>query len=625
MRRTNVSRVKWRALRTDSLVYHPRGFPDNESKMSTSRKADVDHSANESKTAGAEPPGTRTQLRAAMAKPQTRRRRPIGELLTEAGSIDDSGLRRGLLAQGDEPDMQLGELLLRAGEINADELYRALGEQLGLTYVRLSQFDVEPEALMAIPAEMARAHRVLPLMFNASRLIIASADPTNNETAGALQTRAEKSIEMVLANPSELDDAIASHYAAANDQALARKAEQLLQQQDSQPRHGESSGQDTSVVRWVDDLFLNAIQRQASDIHLRSFGDRAEVRYRIDGSLVDAGVFHGALMPAVVAHIKVMANIDLAERKLPQDGAIRFSAAHGPVDMRISILPAVYGSYVVIRISDPRVGLRRLTDIGFLEHDQRRLTNLLDRSPGLVLVTGPSGSGKTTTLYAALQELNTAVYNIVTVEDPVEYRLNDIVQIQVQPSIGFGFVQALRPILRHDPDVILVGELRDTETAKIAVESALTGRIVLAALQTNSAAQAITRLIEIGIPPYLVNATLAGVLAQRLVRRNCEHCKVVEDLEESVRLAFGLGETEVFWRGSGCTECAGTGYRGRVAVYELLEMSPALRKLVAGGASCERLEARAVEEGMVRVTLQAVALARSGMISLSEVFRARLN
>jgi type IV pilus assembly protein PilB len=383
--------------------------------------------------------------------------------------------------------------------------------------------------------------------------------------------------------------------------------------------------QQKPIVRLVDNLLLNAVLRRASDVHIHPREGCADVRYRIDGSLVAVGEFNRGLLPAVVARIKVLATMNVAEHRLPQDGAIHMATPQGPVDMRVSMMPAVHGENIVIRILDAKVGLRRLADIGFSPTDERRMRSLIDRNQGLVLVTGPTGSGKTTTLYAALQELNTGEYHILTVEDPVEYRLDGIVQIQVHPAISFDFAQALRNILRHDPDVILIGEIRDGESAKIAIESALTGHLVLATLHTNGAAQTIARLVEIGIPPYLVNSTLAGVLAQRLVRRNCEHCKTEERPKQEVRDAFGVTATETFWHSSGCEECSGTGFRGRVAVYELLEMSAELRKLVRAGASDEQIEAQAVEEGMVPLNAQSLALARTGAISLGEAFRARLD
>lgn len=568
---------------------------------------------------------TRARLRAALAAPRVGHLQPIGTLLSAAGSVHESGVHRALAAQVEHPGARLGDLLLAAKEIQEDDLYQALAKQLGVVYVRLGEFDVEPAALAALPQDIARARRVLPLMFQEGQLVVATDDPADNDKMSALRFRTQKPIEVVLASSTDLDTAIAIHYPAIDAAALAFEADRLLGERiEPVELPVERLARQKPIVRLVDNLLLNGVQRRASDIHLHPREHSADVRYRIDGSLVSVGEFSRTLLPGVVARIKVLARMDLAEHRLPQDGAIHVNTPHGPVDMRVSVIPAIHGENVVIRILDSSVGLRRLADIGFTPVDERRFRALIDRNQGLVLVTGPTGSGKTTTLYAALQELNTGAYHIVTVEDPVEYRLDGIVQIQVHAAIDFGFAKALRHILRHDPDVILIGEVRDADTAKIAIESALTGHLVLSTLHTNSAAQTITRLVEIGIEPYLVNATLAGVLAQRLVRRNCEHCKVAEQVTAEVREALGVGDAETFWRGSGCTECSGSGYRGRVAVYELLEMSPELRNLVLAGAGHDQLEARAVEEGMVRLTVQALALARTGAIALGEVFRARL-
>jgi type IV pilus assembly protein PilB len=536
------------------------------------------------------------------------------------------GIHRGLAAQEVRPTARLGSVLVATGEINEDELYRALSEQLGVTYVRLGEFDIDATALASLPPDVARAHRVLPLMFHEGKLVIATDDPADSEKLSALRFRAQKPIEFVLASPTALNTAIATYYPLTEDAALDREAERLLGGR-IEPAEVpvERLAQQKPIVRLVANLLLNGVQRRASDIHLHPREHCADVRYRIDGSLVAVGEFNRALLPAVVARIKVLATMDVAEHRLPQDGAIHMDTPQGPVDMRVSMMPAVHGENVVIRILDPKVGLRRLADVGFSLTDERRVRALIERNQGLVLVTGPTGSGKTTTLYAALQELNTGEYHIVTVEDPVEYRLDGIVQIQVHPAIDFGFAQALRHILRHDPDIILIGEVRDAETAKIAVESALTGHLVFSTLHTNSAAQTVARLVEIGIQPYLVNATVAGVLAQRLVRRNCEHCKVAEQPSSEIRDVCGVADAEEFSHGSGCEECSGTGFRGRVAVYELLEMSPELRKLVHASAGHDQLEARAVEEGMVPLNVQALALARTGVISLAEAFRARLD
>jgi type IV pilus assembly protein PilB len=610
--------------------------------MTTPKQADASQSQTRTSTPVAEPPSTRARLRAALAQPRVTHRRPLGELLTEAGSIHDTGIRRGLILQGNEPDARLGELLLKAGEIHPDELYRALGEQLGVIYVRLAKFDVEPAALAALPQEIVRAHRLLPLMFNEGRLVVACADPRDNETISTLRLRSQHAIELVLANPSEIDESIAGHYAAVDNAASALETEQILQQQGRSPASREeptagaapySTGgasstatapatQETQVVRLVDGLLQNAVRRRASALHFRSLERCAEARYRIDGSLRSAGEFDRALVPSVVSRIKLLANMDAAEQGLPQEGSLRLNTPSGPVDMRISIIPALYGTNIVIRVLDRSVGLRTLGDIGLQERDQKRFTGLLDR--GLVLVAGPAGAGKTTTLYAALQELNTGERNIVTLEDPVDYRVDGTVQIQALPDNNSGFAQAFRSILRHDPDVILVGEIHDPETAKTAMDTALAGHLVLSALHTNSATATVTRLIEMGIPPYLVSAALTGVLAQRLVRRNCEQCRDVEEVPESLRATIGVGDDEIFWRSTGCKDCGGTGFSGRVAVYELLVMTHGLRELVSAGASPEVIEARAIEEGMTRLPLQALTLARSGIVSLAEVVRARL-
>jgi type IV pilus assembly protein PilB len=565
------------------------------------------------------PATNRAELRAALALPLRVHRGPLGELLAEAGSLSDTGVNRALALQEASPDERLGDLLLSSGEIGEDDLYRALADQMGVLYVRLGDFDADPAALAALAPEHARAHRLLPLMFERGRLIVATDDPSDSAALNALKFSTQHPVEAVLASPEDLDVAIATRYPAIGTETLDLKV-------DHAPAAPpiERMAMDKPIVRLLNNLLIDAVRRRASDVHLRAREHKAEVLYRIDGSLVAVGEFKRTVLPSVVARIKVLAGMNVAEHRVPLDGAIHFKTARGAVDMRVSSIPTIYGENVVIRILDPSAGLRRLSDVGFSAGDEKRMRSLIDRNQGLVLVTGPTGSGKTTTLYAALQELNNGEFHIVTVEDPVEYRLDGVVQIQVQPGIDFTFGKALRHILRHDPDIILLGEIRDAETAKIAVESSLTGHLVLSTLHTNSAAQAVTRLIEIGIPPYLVNATLAGVLAQRLVRRNCDRCKAVETVAAEVRTALGVAPSERFYCGKGCDECSGTGCRGRIAVYELLELSPAIRLLVRSGEPHERIEAQAVTEGMVRLTAQALELARTGVISLTEVFRARL-
>jgi type IV pilus assembly protein PilB len=575
----------------------------------------------------ADPVTTQEALRAALAGAQSVHRASLGTLLVESGAVTAADVRQALQEQKRQPDKRLGDVLVASNRISEIDLYRALGEQMGVPFVLLGEFDVDPAAFALLSQDVARARRVLPLMLHNGKLVVATDDPADSETLATLRFRSQRPIEVVLATPSDLDMAIATHYAPFHDGALLAEAERIGRSNTAAANavSPEKMALEKPLVRLVSNLLLNAVQRRASDVHLRPREHMAEACYRIDGTLVRIGEFSKALVPAIVARIKVLASMDVAEHRLPQDGALRMETPHGVVDMRVSVMPAVFGENVVIRILDRSAALRRLGDVGFGERDEHRMRSLLDLNQGLVLVTGPTGCGKTTTLYAALAELNTGEYHIMTVEDPVEYRLDGLVQIAAQPAIGYGFPEALKHILRHDPDVILIGEIRDALTAKIAIESALTGHLVMSTLHTNSAVQSIARLLEIGIPGYLVNATLAGVLAQRLARRNCLACKATDEVPASVREMMGIAADEMFYRGRGCDACSGTGYHGRVATYELLIMTPAMRQLVRENATPDELQTQAIKDGMTALTDQALALARTGAISITEVLRVRLD
>jgi len=549
----------------------------------------------------------------------------LGELLASEGRVSETGIFKALaLQRGQGYGERIGQLLLKNGRINERDLYAALGRQLGVPFVRLAEIDVDPQALMLLPPHIVRGLSALPLMLDRGRLIVAVSEPGDAHALSTLRVAAGCHIEIVLATPEDIRAAIAMHYPPFEDASLAEQSGQSSHPKSALQPAPEQIASAAPIVRLVANLLHDAVNRHASDVHVRPDDDSAQVLFRIDGSLTSVRVFAKTLLPAIMARIKVLGGMNLAEHRLPQDGAIHMTVHGRAVDMRVSVIPTIHGESAVVRLLDPSVSLRRLNSVGFSTHDEARFRALLDRNQGLVLVTGPTGSGKTTTLYAGLQELNTGEFQIITVEDPVEYRLHGALQIQVQPAIDYGFPTALRHILRHDPDVILIGEIRDRDTARIAVESALTGHLVLSTLHTNSAVQTITRLIEIGIEPYLVNATLAGVLAQRLVRRNCVACRKPEVVEPAIRAALGVSAAETFWRGGGCEECAGAGYRGRVAVYELLEMTPALRERIHAGAGDDELQSIAEREGMVRLTTQALALARTGETSLAEVYRARL-
>jgi type IV pilus assembly protein PilB len=382
--------------------------------------------------------------------------------------------------------------------------------------------------------------------------------------------------------------------------------------------------EDKPTVRFVDSLLEDAIGRHASDIHLRPGEREVVVLFRIDGVLMEIRRIKPGNLAAIVSRIKIIGGMNIAERRLPQDGRHLVRLGDRTIDLRLSIMPTVYGESVVIRILDTRQSLKTLDQIGFSSEDAGRFRNLTSHNQGILLVTGPTGSGKSTTLYAALNGIKATGVNIITVEDPVEYQIDGIRQIQVKPQIGYTFARALRHILRHDPDVIMVGEIRDQETAIMATESALTGHLVLSTLHTNSAATTVTRLLEIGVAPYLLNASLLGVLAQRLVRRNCPECLEEEQVPDYVRTALGLEAQERFYVGRGCSHCHGKGFAGRVAAYELLEVTPALRALIQPAVAAQAIEAQAIADGMRPLTQSALALARDKRIALAEVYRVRL-
>jgi len=567
------------------------------------------------------------QLRALLAAPQASHREPMGALLSISGHLSESDLQGALAQQKLHPDSRLGEILLADRRINEDELYRALSLKLGVPYVRLGSFDVDPGVLTHIPQDVARSYGVLPLMWYHGRLVIATKDPTNSEVLGALSVLTRSTIEPVLTSPAELEAALATCYPSFDETELdiELQRESMPAGRRAAPESAEKLANERPIVRFVASMLHDAVRRRASDIHIRPRDQNIEVLYRIDGSTIHIRYFSSALLPGVIARLKVLAALDLAEHRLPQDGAIHFGSPESGVDLRVSMIPSIRGESCVIRVLDQAARLRRVADVGFTASDEQRFRRLIDRNQGIVLVTGPTGSGKTTTLYAALQELNSGENQIVTVEDPVEYRLDGVVQTQANAAVEYGFATALRHILRHDPDVILIGEIRDHETARIAVESALTGHLVLSTLHTNSAVQTMTRLLEMGVEPYLVCSTLAGVVAQRLARLNCKHCRQPEAVDAGIRAALGVSGEEIFLKGAGCARCHGVGYHGRVAVYEILEVTRAMRAALRAGTGDDELQELALREGMIPLTHQALALARTGEISLSEVYRSRLD
>ena len=551
--------------------------------------------------------------------------RPLGEILMDLQLITPAQLEQALQQQK-VSHKRLGEVLIEQGVVEREAVLKGLCERFGVPFVNLRQFDVDPKAVALVPGHFARKHMVMPILLDADRLLIAIPDPSDSELINMLRFMTGKMLEFCLASPADIAYAISAYYggqemqSALDDLAVFSAEEPFHLDADSD----EALGNERPVVQLVQSVIADAMARRASDVHIRPRESLVELYFRVDGVLQPIRSFSKKLLPAVVSRIKIVGNMDISEHRLPQDGRSRIHYLDKTVDLRLSVIPTIHGESVVIRLLDTQFALKSLEALGFSEGDAQALRHLLSRNNGIFLVTGPTGSGKSTTLYTALDHIRARNVNVITVEDPVEYHVDGVTQIQVNHDTGYSFARALRHILRHDPDVIMVGEIRDQETAKMAVESALTGHLVLSTLHTNDAATTVNRLIEIGVEPYLVNSALIGVLAQRLVRCNCPHCQVPEPVEPAVRQILGVGEDEVFYQGQGCELCHNTGVEGRMAVYELLQMTPALRDLLAQRVPAERLAEQARGEGMIPLTDHALSLARRGRIALAEVYRIRL-
>ena len=508
---------------------------------------------------------------------------------------------------------------------SADEATYQLAQRLGLPLVRLDSVTADPDVAGLIDPSKARRLRVVPLRMHAGLLALAMENPTDNEAVSALEFVSGAHVLPLVATPADIREGIARCYDVVEDRETAR----LLgldpgAQAEASEAEAQRLAREQPVVRLVREMIADAIARRASDIHLRPGETGTDLLFRIDGELVPVRRILRALHPAVTSRIKVLAAMNLAEHRKPQDGRTSFPLEDGrKIDLRVSVMPAVFGESVVIRLLDAGTAGWSLDQLGLDPRDRQRLDDVMSRSHGIFLATGPTGSGKSTTLYAMLQELRRRRINILTIEDPVEFHIPDIQQMQVNRAAGFTFAGALRNFLRQDPDVIMVGEMRDRETAAVAVESALTGHLVLSTLHTNTAATTVTRLLDLGVEPYLLRASLQAVISQRLVRRTCPHCRQVEDAPAHMRETLGVGADEAFHVGQGCAQCEGLGVRGRRAVYELLVMSPAMRERVVPGAEADALHRLAVAEGMVPITQAAVALARAGEISLAEAWRVR--
>ncbi len=556
-------------------------------------------------------------------------KRLLGELLVARGACTAEDVERALAEQA-RSGGHLGELLVAMGRLDRTGLTLALGEQAGLAAVDLDAEPPAPGVVGRMDAATCSLYRAVPLRTDEDgALVVALADPANVAVLQDLSFLVGAEVRAVVAGEDAVDRALAAHWGApaAEDMAVvideARTATGSLDLEDA-----AAMARAAPVVKLLNYILLQAIRDQASDIHLEPFEEEFKVRYRVDGVLFEVEAPPPSLAAALVSRVKVMSSLDIAETRIPQDGRIELSLGGRPIDLRVSTMPTVHGESCVLRVLDRSVVSLDLGSVGLRDDELAVVHGLMARPHGIVLVTGPTGSGKTTTLYSALNRLNEVERKIITVEDPIEYDLDGIVQVQVHDEIGVGYANVLRSILRQDPDVLLVGEIRDTETARIAVEAALTGHLILSTLHTNDAPSTITRLVDVGVPPYLIVATLEAVVAQRLVRRLCPDCRREYDPDDDVLRELGMERDELAGRtfayGEGCEACNWSGHRERRALFEIMVMSETLRQMVLDVAPTRELRAAAVREGM-RPLREAGRLAvLEGSTSVEEVLRETL-
>ena len=553
------------------------------------------------------------------------RRKRLGDMLIELNYITDNDLQEALKIQK-QTGNKIGEVLVGKGFITEDDLLQALEIQLGIQRVYLDMITVDRQAVKTISEALSKKYNVLPVQFIEGKLLLLMNDPLNIIAEDDVRIASGYDVKIALASKAEISQAISKYYA---EDYMKKTAEEYKNQEKIESIFEDELNEEIKnapAVKLVDSIIQNAVRSKASDIHIEPFEHRVAVRYRIDGALQKQFDSPKEPLAGLITRIKIMSNMDIAERRIPQDGRIFTRVDNENVDLRVSVLPTVNGEKVVIRILDKSAFNVDKSVLGIADDDLNKINKIINKPHGIVLVTGPTGSGKSTTLYSLLKDLNKEDKNIITVEDPVEFSMDGINQVNVNAKAGLTFASGLRSILRQDPDIVMLGEIRDTETAEIAVRAAITGHLVLSTIHTNDAPSSVVRLKDMGVAPYLVSSALVGVIAQRLIRKLCVNCKEEYKASDYEKELLGISKDEdlTLYRKVGCNKCSNTGYKGRVGIYEVMEINREIRDLINADESLENITNAALRNNMKTLSKSAINVILRGNSTVEELLRVTL-
>jgi len=551
-----------------------------------------------------------------------RKNKKLGDLLVDASRITQQQLEEALKLQKITGE-KLGEVLIKEKFISEKDIIEVLEFQLGIPHVVLDNYYIEPELPRLISEKLARRHTLIPIKKDKNRLVVAMADPLNIFALDDIKIATGMDVDPVIATKDDILSAIGLYYEKESAEQALEEFHENFSTESIEDLDEETLNQikNSPVVKLVDSIIRQAIKLTASDIHIEPAENNLRIRFRVDGDLQEIMTLAKSSHSAIVTRIKIMGKMNIAEKRIPQDGRVETNVDSRDIDMRISILPTVHGEKIVIRLLDRSGVVLSKRQLGFIDENLDVFDTIIQNPHGIILVTGPTGSGKTTTLYAVLKELNKIDKNIITVEDPVEYRLDGINQSQVNVKAGLTFANGLRAILRQDPDIVMIGEIRDAETAQIAVRAAITGHLVLSTLHTNDTASTVTRLMDMGIEPYLISGSIVGIIAQRLLKKICSNCKVSYSGDSNDRKLLDIDHDPVLYKGEGCNSCNHTGYKGRTSIHEIMPISSTIKSLIDSRQTVDVIKKNAVEQGMITLRQNATQLVLKGITTMDELIK----